>query len=288
MADGHILLCMEELTKPLSVIYFWLGVTLTALAILITFLLRRKQKASAKLAFIVTMILFAFKSVESLYWVFVDIGEVKLVEYSYFAYYIVPLLLLIGHPRTRYTAGFYAFAIGVGYIAGMLMNPEGMLSTHKDAVFLYYAAYRGVIQHVILFFIGILCLFNVSKFKKRDAIPLAIILTLITGWMYLVKFGIVYPEGYSGESKGVFIADGSLATWIFGENIELWHRLVTMGAVLLIAALCIVGSIALNRLIFKRRYKKGYIPNEELPLNEDYGIIPFLARKNKTEKDCSI
>ena len=100
---------------------------LVLLLLAFAFILRNKRSLVRHIAVILTVALLVFKSGEAVYFLFQGRYFIP-YEVSHLAYWVVPILLLLGFPGSDYAAGALSFICGVGFLLGAMIDPSDLIA----------------------------------------------------------------------------------------------------------------------------------------------------------------
>ena len=146
--------------------YWWFSVLVAAIAVGLVALvvwLHRHLRASYIVAMCVGTVLILYKTCEFSYYRAIGHPEYP-VEFSHISYFIIGATMLTGVKKMRFFAAFCGSAGGIGYLIATILSPDSMVTEMSST---YYVV-MAVVQHELLFFVGLLLMFDVQRHSYRD------------------------------------------------------------------------------------------------------------------------
>lgn len=245
---------------------------LALLLLLFAFLLRGKRSLVCLLSVILASALLLFKSGEGIYFLTQGIYFIP-YEVSHLAYWVVPILLLLGFPGSDYAAGALSFICGVGFLLGAVIDPSDLIANMT-----LYEEIRLFFTHELLFFLSLLLLFDFRSFSGKDYAVFVATMLVFLLYFLLLRYRVLFVEDFTSRSIALQVMDGSLVAYL-SPNPSLLLRVGF--AILCITLVFLVPFllILLGRSLFQRRLRKGEIKSEQVPFEERYGLLPYLQRR---------
>ena len=228
--------------------YWWFSVLVAAIAVglvALVVLLHRHLRASYIVAMCVGTVLILYKTCEFSYYRAIGHPEYP-VEFSHISYFIIGATMLTGVKKMRFFAAFCGSAGGIGYLIATILSPDSMVTEMSST---YYVV-MAVIQHELLFFVGLLLMFDVQRHSYRDI------------WVPIV---------------------GTVA--IVGFSLLVYYHYIYRVAVLVVAVMMLF--LWLNNKMFDKAERLAAERGTMLPTNDDLGIIPWVKKavaKRKAKK----
>ncbi len=254
----------------------WFTFTVLGIAILMlisAILLRHHQKLSFWLAFSIAIVMLLYKTTEFSYYRVIQNGMYP-VEFSHVSYFVVSATLISGVKKARFFGGFCAFASAIGYYVGAIFSPETTINTLTT----WYIVV-GIIQHNLLFFLGLVILFNLGLYEMKDIWITFLGVALMIIYSILVYEKVIYPDSTGRNSMIIIdILNGSILGYIMPiESVTLPLRIVTVVGLGVLLIVFILISIKLNQVSYYARAK--YFVKKGIPLyNFDPGLIYPLKK----------
>lgn len=261
--------------------YWWFAVLLVALAVglaIFAFWLNKKPQLAYIIVMSASCVLLAYKTCEFCYYRIIDYPEYP-VEFSHFSYFLVGATMCTGFKKTRFFSAFATLAAGLGYMLGGVVSPDSMVTTMSSTYYVVLA----VIQHELLFFIGLVLMFDIERYRYRDLWIPVLGTALFVGYSLLVYYHYIYPD-YINVDKIVIIkiVQGTILSFVIGEeNMTLAIQVVTAVGIGLLVVGCMFLFCFLNNKMFDRRARL----HPDLPLaDSDHGIFPWIRRRYQSYK----
>jgi len=247
---------------------------LVLLLLAFAFILRNKRSLVRHIAVILTVALLVFKSGEAVYFLFQGRYFIP-YEVSHLAYWVVPILLLLGFPGSDYAAGALSFICGVGFLLGAMIDPSDLIANMT-----LYEEIRLFFTHELLFFLSLLLLFDFRSFDWKDYAVFVATMLVFLLYLLLLRYRVLFAEDFTSRSIALQVMDGSLVNY--------FHPQASLALRVGFATLCInlvflvpFGLIFLGRRVFAWRIQKRLVSQATVSFEERYGLFPFLARKRK-------
>lgn len=237
--------------------------------------LHRHIRASYIVAMCIASVLIAYKTCEFGYYRIIGHPEYP-VEFSHISYFIIGATMLTGVKKMRFFAAFCGSAGGIGYLIATMLSPDSMVTGMSST---YYVVV-GVIQHELLFFVGLLLMFNIQRHGYRDIwVPIAGTAAII-GFSLLVYYHYVYPD-YINVDKIVIIkiVKGTIIGYLIGEeNLTPAIQIVTAIAIAILAIAVMLLFLWLNNKMFDKTEREAAQAGIQLPRTDDLGIAPWIKK----------
>ena len=166
--------------------YWWFSVLVAAIAVGLVALvvwLHRHLRASYIVAMCVGTVLILYKTCEFSYYRAIGHPEYP-VEFSHISYFIIGATMLTGVKKMRFFAAFCGSAGGIGYLIATILSPDSMVTEMSST---YYVV-MAVVQHELLFFVGLLLMFDVQRHSYRDIWVPIVGTVVIVGFSLLVYY----------------------------------------------------------------------------------------------------
>jgi hypothetical protein len=252
-----------------------LALLLSLMSIGLALFLRNKRNVVRILIPLLAFFLFLYKSIETIYWV--SVGAVVIpYEISHLAYFVVPLLFLIGFSGSDYAAGSLAFICGAGFLLGATIKPDDLIANMS-----LYEDVRLLLTHELLFLLALLSLFGFRRLSFKDYWAFIGMMICFLVYFLLLRYRCLYQgQDFSSFSIALRVMDGSLVNYLIPNASTGWQIAF---AVFCISLIFLVPGllIPLNQKLFALNLRKGQAAEEDVVLSERYGLVPFWIRKKK-------
>jgi hypothetical protein len=238
------------------------------------FLLRGKRAIVRRIALILATVLLLYKSGEGIYFLTQGIYFIP-YEVSHLAYWVVPILLLLGFSGSDYAAGALSFICGVGFLLGAIIDPSDLIANMT-----LYEEIRLFFTHELLFFLSLLLLFDFRSFAWKDYVVFVGMMLVFLLYLLLLRYRVLFAEDFTSRSIALQVMDGSLVNYLHPQAplaLRVGFAILCISLIFLVPS----GLIFLGRLFFAWRTHKGIVQTEMVPYEERYGLLPLLARKRK-------
>jgi hypothetical protein len=244
-------------------------------ALLSAFFLRKHRRMMRILVSSLAALLLLFKIGETIAFASHGIFYIP-YEVSHLAYYLVPLLLLLGFQGSDNAAGSLSFVVGMGFLFGAIIKPDSLLYGMS-----LYEEIRLLLTHELLFFISLPLLFSFRFFRYRDFGVFLLSMLALAIYFLLLKFRLIFKEeDFNSYSIALQVMDGSLVRYLTPNPPRGLRLFFACGCILLIFLVPFLLFL-LSRWSFNRKKQKGIIENIEIPLWGRYGLIPWILRRRK-------
>jgi hypothetical protein len=241
----------------------------------LAFLLRKDRRRIRISVSVLSFLLLVYKIGEGIYF---GIHHLFFIPYevSHLAYYVVPILLLLGFPGSDFAAGSLALISGVGFLLGAGIRPDSLIAGMNP-----YEEIRLLLTHELLFFLALPVLFSFRSFGRGDYLVFAGTLLCFLAYFLLLKYRILFPaEDFNSYSIVLGVLDGSLVKYLT-EDVTLPLRILfATGSILLVFLVPLLILLG-TRKHWERKKKEGKRQNIFLPLWGRYGLIPWEERRRK-------
>lgn len=267
--------------------YWWFSVLVAAIAVGLVALvvwLHRHLRASYIVAMCVGTVLIIYKTCEFSYYRAIGHPEYP-VEFSHISYFIIGATMLTGVKKMRFFAAFCGSAGGIGYLIATILSPDSMVTEMSST---YYVV-MAVIQHELLFFVGLLLMFDVQRHSYRDIWVPIVGTVVIVGFSLLVYYHYIYPDFIDVEKIVIIkIIKGTIIGYVIGEeNLTPAIQVVTSIGVAVLVVAVMMLFLWLNNKMFDKAERLAAERGTTLPTNDDLGIIPWVKKavaKRKAKK----
>jgi hypothetical protein len=257
-------------------LFRFLAILLAVLCSVIDYLLRRKRKLCYYLLPILSLALLFFKIGDLIYLISAGLYYPP-YEISHLAYYVVPILILLGLPGSDFAAGSLSFIVGVGFLLGAIIKPDSLI-----ALMSLYGEIRLLITHELFYAMAWPLLFSFRRFRAKDYGAFLAMMAGFLVYFLLLRYHVIYPsEDYNSYSIALGVMDGSLVRYLASDPSLFLCIIFAISCLILIfgVPLCL---FFLGRALWASRLKKGLFVHDELPLWARYGLVPyFLKAKEK-------
>jgi hypothetical protein len=253
-----------------------LAILLGLVGVFLAFLISRKRRLIRILVSLLGMVLLLFKIGETVVFGCQGIFFIP-YEVSHLAYYVVPLLLLLGFNGSDYASGALSFVVGMGFLLGAMIKPDSLIYGMS-----LYEEIRLLLTHELLFFISLPLLFSFRKFRWWDFGMYGASMALFALYFLLLKFRLIFPsEDFNSYSIVLQVMDGSLVRYLTSDPSLGLRIFFACGCILLVFLVPFLLFLLAN-WGFDEKKKKGQLEQEEIPLWGRYGLLPFLKRRKKS------
>lgn len=267
--------------------YWWFSVLVAAIAVGLVALvvwLHRHLRASYIVAMCVGAVLILYKTCEFSYYRAIGHPEYP-VEFSHISYFIIGATMLTGVKKMRFFAAFCGSAGGIGYLIATILSPDSMVTEMSST---YYVV-MAVVQHELLFFVGLLLMFDVQRHSYRDIWVPIVGTVAIVGFSLLVYYHYIYPDLIDVEKIVIIkIIKGTIIGYVIGEeNLTPAIQVVTSIGVAVLVVAVMMLFLWLNNKMFDKAERLAAERGTTLPTNDDLGIIPWVKKavaKRKAKK----
>ena len=241
-------------------------------------------RASYIVAMCVGTVLILYKTCEFSYYRAIGHPEYP-VEFSHISYFIIGATMLTGVKKMRFFAAFCGSAGGIGYLIATILSPDSMVTEMSST---YYVV-MAVIQHELLFFVGLLLMFDVQRHSYRDIWVPIVGTVAIVGFSLLVYYHYIYPDFIDVEKIVIIkIIKGTIIGYVIGEeNLTPAIQVVTSIGVAVLVVAVMMLFLWLNNKMFDKAERLAAERGTTLPTNDDLGIIPWVKKavaKRKAKK----
>lgn len=193
--------------------------------------------------------------------------------------------MLTGVKKMRFFAAFCGSAGGIGYLIATILSPDSMVTEMSST---YYVV-MAVVQHELLFFVGLLLMFDVQRHSYRDIWVPIVGTVAIIGFSLLVYYHYIYPDFIDVEKIVIIkIIKGTIIGYVIGEeNLTPAIQVVTSIGVAVLVVAVMMLFLWLNNKMFDKAERLAAERGTTLPANDDLGIIPWVKKavaKRKAKK----
>lgn len=244
----------------------------------LAFLCQAKRKLVRSLSCLLALAFLLYKSGEGIYFLAHGLSFIP-YEISHLAYWVVPILLLVGFAGSDYASGALSFICGVGFLLGAFISPANLIANLS-----FYEQIRLLITHELLYFLSLLLLFDFRIFQSRDYLTFLFMMTGFLVYFLLLKYRVIFSDqDFSSYSIALRVMDGSLVAYLAPNPpfaLQVGFAILCIALIFLVPFLL----IPLGKSIFALRKKKGNSQEEEVPFEQRYGLLPYLKRKKNAAR----
>lgn len=262
--------------------FWWIALIVLAAAIglaVAAWSLRNHRKLSMQILFALSVFLLVFKTTE--FAAYRAVGKALYpVEFSHISYFVLGAVMVSGVKKLRPFAGILSLVSGAAFVVAAIASPD---SIHNDAFSVYFMIV-SITQHLLLFFAGVMLLFNFDKYSIKDIWMPIVGAAVIVVFSVLVYNRIIYKDFANRDNMVIIdIVTGNILKYVLpvGDTVAVWLKAIVIVGILIVVLGVFVAYYLINNKFFEIREKKG------LPLKDvDYELgiaaaVKYFMRDKK-------
>lgn len=265
--------------------YWWVAVIIVLFALLMitcAWLLRKNRKANMITLFVVSFVLLIFKSIQ--FGIERSVHHYP-IEFSHLSYFILGATVTVGVKKLRPFAGICAFISGLAFVLAGIFSPAPIVRDAEST----FNWVTGIIQHEVLFFAGLVIIFNTDKYSIKDIwIPVVGIVIMFI-FSVLVYNRVLYPDLAQKNHDSMVIIHvlfGTILKYVLpaGYIVPVWLRVMTIIIEVILLGAILWAFYFVNNKFYDKKLKKypDFVGNAE-----EYSaiaLVKFIIKKNNDKK----
>lgn len=236
--------------------------------------LRNNAKASMRIVFATALFILAYKTVEYSIYRIKGAGEYP-VEFSQFSYFIYGAVAVAGVKKLYPLAGYCATLTGIGNMMAMIVATKTMVTEFRSIESFVFS----IIIHNMIFFGGLLLLFNSNRFKMREIWISLVAFGLIALFIQLVRLGYIYKDIKNLDRIVIIkVMNGKIFEYIMPRHkVTSFVRIFGTTGIMTAVVLTMALYYKVNNVVYDIKSKKLALSGQELKEYE-IGLYPLLCK----------